>query len=123
MLLIDDEEVSRYLVRQALGPSLSSIEASSGRAGIELARSRHPRAILLDLNMPHMNGFEVLHELNADPDSREIPVVILTGQALTQEQLEALNGRVAGVLSKEILSQPDGPERLRMALTEGYNSQ
>ncbi|MGA7234752.1 MAG: ATP-binding protein [Bryobacteraceae bacterium] len=123
VLLIDDEEVSRYLVRQALGPSFSSIEASSGRAGIELARSRHPRAIILDLNMPQMNGFEVLQELSADPDSREIPVVILTGQALTREQLEALNGRVAGVLSKELLSQPDGPQRLRMALTEGYNLQ
>ncbi len=73
--------------------------------------------------MPHMNGFEVLQELNADPVSREIPVVILTGQALTREQLEALHGRVAGVLSKELLSQPDGPERLRMALTEGYNPQ
>jgi signal transduction histidine kinase/ActR/RegA family two-component response regulator len=123
VLLIDDEEVSRYLVRQALGPSFSSIEASSARAGIELARSRHPRVILLDLNMPEMNGFQVLQELNADPDSRGIPVVILTGQALTREQLETLNGRVAGVLSKELLSQPDGPERLRMALTEGYSSQ
>lgn len=123
VLLIDDEEVSRYLVRQALGPSLSSIEASSGRAGIEMARSRHPRAILLDLNMPQTNGFEVLQELKADPASRDIPVVILTGQALTREQLEALHGRVAGVLSKELLSQPDGPERLRMALTEGYNPQ
>jgi signal transduction histidine kinase/ActR/RegA family two-component response regulator len=123
VLLIDDEEVSRYLVRQALGPSFSAIEASSARSGIELARSRHPRAILLDLNMPQMNGFEVLEELRADPASQKIPVVILTAQALTREQLEALNGRVASVLSKELLSQPDGPERLRTALTEGYNSQ
>jgi signal transduction histidine kinase/ActR/RegA family two-component response regulator len=123
VLVIDDEEVSRYLVRQALGSSFSSIEASSGRTGIELARSRHPRAILLDLNMPEMNGFEVLEALKADPASQGIPVVILTAQALTREQLQTLNGRVAGVLSKELLAKPDGPERLRMALTEGYNSQ
>ena len=122
VLVIDDEEVSRYLVRQALGVSISSIEASSGRAGIELARSRHPRAILLDLNMPEMNGYEVLEALKADPSSREIPVVILTAQALTRDQLKTLNGRVAGVFSKEVLSQPDGPERLRAALAEGYNS-
>jgi CheY-like chemotaxis protein len=123
VLLIDDEEVSRYLVKQALGPSLSSIEASNGRTGIELAKSRHPRAILLDLNMPQMNGFEVLHELQADPVSRQIPVVILTAQALTQEQLSLLNGRGATVISKEILSRPDGPDRLRMAITGGRESQ
>jgi signal transduction histidine kinase len=123
VLVVDDEEVSRYLVRQALGTSFSSIEAASGRAGLELARSRHPRVILLDLNMPEMSGFEFLEALKADPTSQGIPVVILTAQALTQEQLTTLNGRVAGVFSKEILSQPEGPERLRMALAEGYNSQ
>jgi signal transduction histidine kinase len=123
VLVIDDEEVSRYLARQAMGPSLSSIEAASGREGIELARSRHPRVILLDLNMPNMNGYEVLQELRADPACREIPVVILTGQALTREQLDLLNGRVTCVLSKGLLSRPEGPERLRTALAEGYNSQ
>lgn len=119
VLLIDDEEVSRYLVRQALGTSLSSIEAPSGKVGIELARSRHPRAILLDLNMPQMNGFEVLRELQADPASKQIPVVVLTAQALTQEQLDVLDGRVAAILSKEVLSQPDGPNRLRTAIVGG----
>ncbi len=117
VLLIDDEEVARYLVRQALGPSVPAIEASSGRAGIELARTCHPRAILLDLNMPQMNGFEVLQELRSDPASHNIPVVILTGQALTQEQMDALEGQVTAVLSKEVLSQPDAADRLRLTLT------
>ena len=73
--------------------------------------------------MPEMNGFEVLEALQADPASQGIPVVILTAQALTREQLKTLAGRVAGVFSKELLSEPDGPERLRMALAEGSNSQ
>jgi CheY-like chemotaxis protein/anti-sigma regulatory factor (Ser/Thr protein kinase) len=119
VLVIDDEEISRYLVRQALGPSVASIEASTGQAGIEMARRRRPRAIILDLNMPQMNGFQVLQELKADPAIREIPVVILTAQALTREQSETLHGRVTSVLSKELLSQPDGPDRLRVALTGG----
>jgi signal transduction histidine kinase len=123
ILVIDDEEVSRYLVRQALGSSFSAIEASSGRAGLELAKSRHPRVILLDLNMPEMNGYEVLEALKADPESQAIPVVILTAQALTRDQLKTLNERVTGVFSKELLSESDGPERLRAALAEGYNSQ
>lgn len=118
VLVIDDEEVSRYLVRQALRPSVPALEASSGRVGIDLARSQHPRAILLDLNMPNMDGFQVLEELKAHPESREIPVVILTAYALTGEQLAKLDGRVASVLSKELLSQTEGSARLRTALQE-----
>ncbi len=123
VLLIDDEEVSRYLVRQALGSSVASIEADSGVAGLALARSRHPRAILLDLNMPQMSGFEVLRQLKTDPVCRDIPVAVLTGQALTREQLETLNGRVTAVISKEMLSRPEGPERLRVALAGEMESQ
>ncbi len=116
ILLIDDEEVSRYLVRQALGSSLSSMEASDGMTGIEMARKRKPRAILLDLRMPQMNGFEVLRELKADPSTNGIPVTIMTAQALTNEELAILQGDAAAVISKELLSQPDGAERLRNAL-------
>lgn len=119
VLVVDDEEVSRYLIRQALGPSTSAIEASSGASALELAKSRYPRAILLDLNMPGMNGYEVLRALKEDPASRDIPVVVLTAQALTREQLEALNGHASLVLSKELLSEPTGPEQLRAALMKG----
>jgi signal transduction histidine kinase/ActR/RegA family two-component response regulator len=116
VLVIDDEEVSRYLVRQALGPSISSIEAASGAAGLEMARSRNPRAIVLDLNMPNMHGLEVLQQLESDASTQSIPVIVLTAQALTRTQLDALNGRVNSVISKEVLSRPDGPMSLRAAL-------
>ena len=116
VLLIDDEEVSRYLVRQALGSSVTSMEASDGASGIEMARERQPRAILLDLRMPQMNGFEILRELKADPATTRIPVTIMTAQALTNEERATLEEHAAAVLSKEILSQPGGAERLRNAL-------
>ena len=118
VLLIDDEEVSRYLVRQALGPSVSLIEAASGAAGLELARSRRPRTIILDLNMPNMHGLEVLQHLQSDAMLQPIPVIVLTAQAMTRTQLDALNGRVSSVLSKELLSRPDGANSLRAALAE-----
>jgi CheY-like chemotaxis protein/anti-sigma regulatory factor (Ser/Thr protein kinase) len=116
ILLIDDEEVSRYLVRQALGPSVIFMEASDGTSGIEMARKRRPLAILLDLRMPQMNGFEVLRELKADPATTGIPVTIMTAQALTHEQRAILEELAATVLSKELLSQPGGAEHLRKVL-------
>jgi len=118
LVIIDDEEVSRYLIRQALGPGMEMAEANDGRSGIELARSQKPRGILLDLRMPGMSGFEVLRELKADLVTREIPVVIVTSKVLTEEERVILGSQATAVLSKELLSRTDGAERIRNAI--GY---
>jgi signal transduction histidine kinase/CheY-like chemotaxis protein len=120
LVIIDDEEVSRYLIRQSLGPQMSLMEASDGPAGIDLARRQSPRGILLDLRMPGMNGIEVLRELKADAVTRDIPVVIVTSKWLTQEERDILDSQAQAVLSKEVLSQPDGGERIRNAI--GYRT-
>jgi signal transduction histidine kinase/CheY-like chemotaxis protein len=120
LVVIDDEEVSRYLIRQSLGPGLTLLEASDGPSGIDLARRQNPRCILLDLRMPGMNGIEVLRALKADTMTRDIPVVIVTSKLLTQEERDILDSQARAVLSKEVLSQPDGGERIRNAI--GYRS-
>jgi signal transduction histidine kinase/CheY-like chemotaxis protein len=120
LVIIDDEEVSRYLIRQSLGPHMSMMEASDGPSGIDLARRQSPRGILLDLRMPGMNGIEVLRELKADAVTRDIPVVIVTSKLLTQEERDILDSQAQAVLSKEVLSQPDGGERIRNAI--GYRT-
>ena len=118
LVVIDDEEVSRYLIRQTLGPGMEMAEANDGASGIELARSHKPRAILLDLRMPGMSGFEVLRKLKADPATRDIPVVIVTSKVLTPEERDILGAQATAVLSKDVLSRPDGAERIRSAI--GY---
>ncbi len=115
-LLIDDEEVSRYLIRQCLGPSGRFTEAAGGETGIELARTQRPRAIFLDLRLEGASGFEVLEQLKTDPLTRDIPVVIMTAKALTADELKMLNQRATAVFSKEMLSQPDAGRRIRAAL-------
>jgi signal transduction histidine kinase/CheY-like chemotaxis protein len=115
-VIIDDEEVSRYLIRQSLGPGVALAEATDGPTGIELARKESPRAILLDLRMPGMNGFEVLRQLKSDAATRDIPVVIVTSKVLTREERDILDSQATAVLSKEVLSQPDGGERIRNAI-------
>jgi len=116
ILTIDDEEVSRYLIRQCLGASHVILEAADGRTGIALAKKHHPRAILLDLRMPDMNGFEVLRKLKADPATRGIRVLILTSKTLTPDERAQLTSQADAILSKEVLSQPDGGQRIRMAI-------
>ena len=120
VVVIDDEEVSRYLIRQMLGPGIVLLEATDGPSGIQMARQQNPRGILLDLRMPGMSGFDVLRELKADSATRDIPVVIVTSKILTAEERDMLNSQASAVLSKEVLSQPDCGDRIRQAM--GYPS-
>ncbi len=116
LLLIEDEEVSRYLLQQSLSASWKTAEAVDGPSGIDAARKLSPRAILLDLRMPGMSGFDVLRELRKDPLTRNIPVLIMTSQALSADERYFLNSEAVGVLSKDILSQPDAGRLIRAAL-------
>ena len=116
VLLIDDEEVSRYLIRQALGSGIRIEEAADGVAGLERARECRPKAILLDLRMPRMDGMEVLNRLKGDPQLRDVRVVVLTSQVLSSQERAILEQHPAAVLNKELLYQPHGGDTLREAL-------
>jgi signal transduction histidine kinase/DNA-binding response OmpR family regulator len=102
VLLIDDEEVSRYLVRQFLGDGYEVQEASSGAEGLRLVVEAHPDVVVLDLNMPAMSGFEVLERLGTPPS---VPVIVATSAALDEHDRRRLADAVA-VLPKSALS-PD----------------
>src|SRR5262249_11985506 len=74
LLLIDDDEISRYLVRAQLGGARLTVqEAARGADGLREAKAQHPHAIVLDLSMPEMNGFEVMSRLKDDPATTDIP--------------------------------------------------
>jgi signal transduction histidine kinase/CheY-like chemotaxis protein len=119
LVVIDDEEVSRYLIRQTVGQGLAMVEATDGPSGIEAARQQNPRGILLDIRMPGMSGFDVLRQLKADEATRDIPVIIITSKILTPEERAILASQATAVLSKEVLSQPDCGARIRHAI--GYS--
>jgi signal transduction histidine kinase len=115
LLVVDDEEVTRYLVRQCMGPG-AIMEAAAGAIGVELAIKHQPRAILLDIRMPGMNGFEVLRELKSGPATRHIRVVVMTSKPLTPEERDLLKSYDVPLLSKEVLSRPDAKEQIRTAI-------
>ena len=65
-----------------------------------MIREQQPSAVLLDLLMPDMDGFEVVEALRADLDTKSVPVVILTSKSMTQQDKERLQGRITYVARK-----------------------
>ena len=79
VLVIDDDPDALYILRESLDlQEFELIEARNGQAGLRLARQTQPHAILLDIIMPGVDGWQVLHDLKADPVTADIPVVFLT---------------------------------------------
>jgi CheY-like chemotaxis protein/two-component sensor histidine kinase len=104
IVLIDDEEVSRYLLRQLLAGSFKVVEAATGNEGLTQVSKLRPHLVLLDLNMPDMSGFEVLDRLKATAETRDIPVIVVTGQDLNSDVREQLAFRTAAVIPKYVLA-------------------
>lgn len=114
VLIVDDDMVSRYVLRRMLsGTSYEVLEADSGEKAINLARSRKPLAIFLDLIMPEMDGFETYDLLRRDPLTRDIPVVIVSSKTLTDPEQARLSG-VAAIFTKDAVSR----EQMLQIVTE-----
>jgi CheY-like chemotaxis protein len=106
VLIVDDQEVMRMVIRQFLDARLySTIEAETGTAGLVKARSERPGLILLDLGLPDIDGRQVLAELRADPETRSIPVVLVTSARLTSAERQQLEMIANGFLSKDELTR------------------
>jgi len=101
VVAIDDDPRAIELVRASLEPEgWTVLGAATGQEGLALIRERQPSAVLLDLLMPGMDGFEVVEALRADPDTKSVPVVILTSKSMTQQDKERLKGRITYVARK-----------------------
>ena len=101
VVAIDDDPLAIELVRVSLEPEgWTVLGAATGQEGLALIRERQPSAVLLDLLMPGMDGFEVVKALRADPDTKSVPVVILTSKSMTQQDKERLQGRITYVARK-----------------------
>ncbi|HEX7788124.1 MAG TPA: response regulator, partial [Methylomirabilota bacterium] len=117
VLVIDDDEISRYIVRSHLaGAEFEIREAAGPREGLRDARAEQPDAIVLDVVMPDMSGFDVIAQLKADPATMDIPVVVLTSKALTDEERRALAPHALRIMSKHALAEGGGASELRAAL-------
>jgi CheY-like chemotaxis protein len=101
VVAIDDDPLAIELVKASLEPEgWTVLGAATGQEGLALIREQQPSAVLLDLLMPGMDGFEVVEALRADPETKSVPVVILTSKSMTQQDKERLQGRITYVARK-----------------------
>jgi CheY-like chemotaxis protein len=91
VLYIEDDPVNFTLVERILEfrPTLKLKHARTGGSGVEMAVASRPRLVLLDLNLPDMHGSEVLRQLQKEPATAKVPVVVLSADA-TPSQIERL---------------------------------
>jgi signal transduction histidine kinase/DNA-binding response OmpR family regulator len=101
VLLVEDDGDVRGLMRQALASAGWTIsEAENGRVALERMAERRPDAIVLDLVMPEMDGFEFLAALRAREAWRGVPVLVVTARDLTDEDRKRFNGGVERIIQK-----------------------
>ena len=108
ILLIEDDQVDAMTVRRALkelhvlNPLAHRENGEDALAQLRGDAGNRPCLILLDLNMPVMNGIEFLQAVKNDPDLRRIPVVVLTTSEEQKDKIDSFNLGVAGYMRKPV---------------------
>lgn len=116
VLVVDDEEVSRYLIRQLLPRGAFDLsEAATGADGLRRVLNEQPDVVLLDLNMPTMDGFDFLDHLAQGTGAKSPPAIILTSMKLSDAQRHRLNN-ASHIVSKSDLSADTLVGAIRQAI-------
>ena len=107
ILVVEDNDKNRKLVRDVLtAKGYRLVEAETGEDGVRLARDEHPALVLMDIQLPGINGIEALRQLRADPATAEIPVIAVTASAMTQDRQKILAAGFDAYQSKPISIRP-----------------
>jgi len=107
ILVADDQPIMRLVVRAMLGanPAYQVHEAVNGAEALALAREHRPDLVLLDIEMPGMSGPEVCMVLKGSPETRDIPILLMSGRELGDVQAYALTASADGFFRKPFLAK------------------
>jgi two-component system, cell cycle response regulator DivK len=107
ILVVEDNEKNRKLVRDLLTvKGYRVLEAESGEDGVRTAREQRPALVLMDIQLPGIDGIEALRRLRADPETATIPVVAVTASAMTRDRQTILAAGFDGYQAKPISVRP-----------------
>jgi CheY-like chemotaxis protein len=103
ILIVEDNEKNRKLERDVLQfHGYQTVEAETGEEGVRLAQASPPALVLMDIQLPGINGIEALGQLRADPRTRGIPVIAVTASAMTQDRQKIMAAGFDAYQSKPI---------------------
>ena len=108
LVVEDDADNRRIVVKTLTVEGYQVLEAADGPAALALTRAEHPDLIVMDLALPHIDGFEVARRLKADPECADIPIIALTAFAMQGDEERAREAGCDGYLSK-----PCRPQAIR----------
>ena len=101
ILIVEDHEDNRRILRDLLSSAdFEVIEAEDGEAGVAAAAAHLPDLILMDIQLPVLDGYEATRRLKADPRLKAIPVIVVTSYALTGDSDKAKAAGCDGYISK-----------------------
>ena len=102
-LIVDDNEKNMKLVRDILqAKGYETAEAVNAEDGIKLALERVPDLVLMDIQLPGMNGMEALKVLRSEPKTAKVPVIAITASVMTQDRKQIMDTGFDGFIEKPI---------------------
>jgi two-component system, cell cycle response regulator DivK len=114
ILVVEDHEDNRQILRDLLGNAgYDMIEAETGEDGLTAAASKRPDLILMDIQLPGIDGYETTRRLKADPALRAVPIIVVTSYALSGDDIKA---REAGC--DAYVTKPYSPRQLLAKIRE-----
>jgi two-component system cell cycle response regulator DivK len=103
ILVVDDNEINLKLAQKVLTSSgYEVVVATRGEEAVEVARAVRPALVLLDIQLPDIDGLEVLRRLRSFPETKDLPIVAMTAQAMTGDRERFLAAGCDGYIQKPI---------------------
>jgi two-component system cell cycle response regulator DivK len=114
ILIVEDTEDNRQIMRDLLGGvGFDLVEAHDGEAGVIAASEHKPDLILMDFQLPVLDGYEATRRIKANPSTRDIPVIAVTSYALSGDEAKAMEVGCSGYIAK-----PFSPRKLLAKVRE-----
>lgn len=112
-MIVDDDEGIRLMVRRMLSEDYTVVEAADGDEAVALTRQHRPNLVLMDILMPGKDGYSACHEIKTDPETKSIPVVMVS--AIGHKLNERLSAEVG---ADGYITKPFSIERLLQAIAD-----
>ena len=114
ILVVEDQEDNRQILRDLLASvGYAMVEAGDGEAGVRMATTEKPDLILMDIQLPVMDGYEATRRIKADPALKSIPIIVVTSYALSGDEEKARAAGCDGYITK-----PYSPRQLLAKVRE-----
>ena len=114
ILVVEDQEDNRRIMRDLLtSAGYEVMEAVTGEDGVTAAESHRPDLILLDIQLPGLDGYEATRQIKANPDLEHIPIIVVTSYALSGDDVKAFESGCNAYVSK-----PFSPRELLAKIRE-----